>query len=78
MVVERLHVDRPEPTPPEPTLDVKPSEKPEHPVAIPVNGEWQTFPNPVSYTHLDVYKRQSKINTVIIYLPVPKVFEERN
>ena len=45
VVVERLHVDRPEPTPPEPTLDVKPSEKPEHPVAIPVNGEWQTFPN---------------------------------
>ena len=45
VVVERLHVDQPEPTPPEPTLDVKPSEKPEHPVAIPVNGEWQTFPN---------------------------------
>ena len=45
VVVERLHVDRPEPTPPEPTLDVKPGEKPEHPVAIPVNGEWQTFPN---------------------------------
>ena len=45
VVVERLHVDQPEPTPPEPTLDVKPSEKPEHPVAIPVNGERQTFPN---------------------------------
>ena len=45
VVVERLHVDRPEPTPPEPTLDVKPGEKPEHPVAIPVNGEWQTFLN---------------------------------
>ena len=45
VVVERLHVDRLEPTPPEPTLDVKPGEKPEHPVAIPVNGEWQTFPN---------------------------------
>ena len=44
VVVERLHVDRPEPTPPEPTLDVKPGEKPEHPVAIPVNGEWQTSP----------------------------------
>ena len=41
VVVERLHVDRPEHTPPEPT----PEEKPEHPVAIPVNGEWQTFPN---------------------------------
>ena len=45
VVVERLHVDRPEPTPPEPTLGVKPGEKPEHPVAIPVNGEWQTFLN---------------------------------
>ena len=45
VVVERLHVDQPEPTPPEPTSDVEPGEKPEHPVAIPVNGEWQTFPN---------------------------------
>ena len=45
VVVERLHVDRPEPTPPEPTLDTQPEEKPDHPVAIPVNGEWQTFPN---------------------------------
>ena len=45
VVVERLHVDQPEPTPPEPTPDVEPEEKPEHPVAIPVNGEWQTFPN---------------------------------
>ena len=32
---------QPEPTPPEPT----PEEKPEHSVSIPVNGEWQTFPN---------------------------------
>src|SRR5699024_11748644 len=23
----------------------EPEEKPDHPVAIPVNGEWQTFPN---------------------------------
>ena len=45
VVVERLHVDQPEPTPPEPTPDVELEEKPEHPVAIPVNGEWQTFPN---------------------------------
>ena len=47
MVVERLHVDRPEPTPPEPTPapDAEPGEKPEHPVAIPINGDWQTFPN---------------------------------
>ena len=47
IVVERLHVDRPEPTPPEPTPapDAEPGEKPEHPVAIPVNGEWQTFPD---------------------------------
>ena len=45
VVVERLHVDRPEPTPPEPTPDAEPEEKPDHPVAIPVNGEWQTFPN---------------------------------
>ena len=41
VVVERLHVDQPEPTPPEPT----PEEKLEHSVSIPVNGEWQTFPN---------------------------------
>ena len=45
VVVERLHVDRPEPTPPEPTPDTEPEEKPDHPVSIPVNGEWQTFPN---------------------------------
>ena len=47
VVVERLHIDRPEPMPPEPTPapDAEPGEKPEHPVAIPVNGEWQTFPN---------------------------------
>ncbi len=47
VVVERLHVDRPEPTPPEPTPapDAEPGEKPEHPVAIPINGDWQTFPN---------------------------------
>ena len=45
VVVERLHVDRPAPTPPEPMPVTEPEEKPEHPVAIPVNGEWQTFPN---------------------------------
>ena len=47
VVVERLHVDRPELTPPEPTPapDAEPGEKPEHPVAIPINGDWQTFPN---------------------------------
>ena len=45
VVVERLHVDQSEPTPPEPTPDVEPGEKPEHPVAIPINGDWQTFPN---------------------------------
>ena len=45
VVVERLHVDQPEPTPPEPTPDTEPEEKPDHPVSIPVNGEWQTFPN---------------------------------
>ncbi|RHV29308.1 DEAD/DEAH box helicase [Ruminococcus sp. OM05-10BH] len=45
VVVERLHVDRPEHTPPEPTPDTQPEEKPDHPVSIPVNGEWQTFPN---------------------------------
>ena len=47
VVVERLHIDQPEPMPPEPTPapDAEPGEKPEHPVAIPVNGEWQTFPN---------------------------------
>ena len=45
VVVERLHVDQPEPTSPEPTPDTPPEEKPDHPVSIPVNGEWQTFPN---------------------------------
>ena len=45
VVVERLHIDEPEHTPPEPTPDAEPEEKPDHPVAIPVNGEWQTFPN---------------------------------
>ena len=45
VVVERLHIDRPAPTPPEPVPAAEPEEKPEHPVAIPVNGEWQTFPN---------------------------------
>ena len=47
VVVERLHVDRPEPMPSEPTPapDAEPGEKPGHPVAIPINGEWQTFPN---------------------------------
>ncbi len=47
VVAERLHIDQPVPMPPEPTPapDAEPGEKPEHPVAIPVNGEWQTFPN---------------------------------
>ena len=47
VVVERLHIDRPEPMPPEPTPapDAEPGEKPGHPVAIPINGDWQTFPN---------------------------------
>ena len=47
VVVERLHVDRPEPTPPEPapTTEVEPEAGPGYRVAIPVNGEWQTFPN---------------------------------
>ena len=47
VVVERLHIDRPEPTPPEPAHapDAEPEEKPDYPVAIPVNGEWQTLPN---------------------------------
>ena len=47
VVVERLHIDRPEPTPPEPapTTEVEPEAGPGYRVAIPVNGEWQTFPN---------------------------------
>ena len=46
VVVERLHVDRPEPTPPEPALtpEVTSDPEPGHRVAIPVNGDWQTFP----------------------------------
>ena len=45
VVVERLHIGEPEPTPPEPISAADAEEKPDHPVAIPVNGEWQTFPN---------------------------------
>ena len=41
VVVERLRVNEPEPTPSEPA----PPAEPEQPVSIPVNGEWQTFPN---------------------------------
>ena len=44
-MVERLHIGEPEPTPPEPISAADAEEKPDHPVAIPVNGEWQTFPN---------------------------------
>ena len=46
VVVERLHIEEPEPPAP-----VTESEKPfeevldEHPVSIQVNGQWQTFPN---------------------------------
>ena len=44
MVVERLHIEEPEPPAPEPekTLD---EVLDEHPISIQVNGEWQTFPN---------------------------------
>ena len=47
VVVERLHVDEPEPTPqePVPALEVEADAEPGPQVAIPVNGEWQTFPN---------------------------------
>ncbi len=44
VVVERLHIEEPEPPTPEPekTLD---EVLDEHPISIQVNGEWQTFPN---------------------------------
>ena len=44
VVVERLHIEEPEPPAPEPekTLD---EVLDEHPISIQVNGEWQTFPN---------------------------------
>ena len=42
IVVERLHVDQSEPTP---AQDAEPGEKSDHTVAIPINGDWQTFPN---------------------------------
>ena len=45
VVVEQLHIGEPEPTPPEPISAADAEEKPDHPVAIPVNGDWQTFPN---------------------------------
>ena len=47
MVVERLHIEEPEPPAPEPekTLD---EVLDEHPISIQVNGEWQTFPNAAS------------------------------
>ena len=46
VVVERLHIEEPEP----PTPVTEPEKTPEeildgHPVSIQVNGEWQTFPN---------------------------------
>ena len=46
VVVERLHVDEPEPTPqePVPAPEVEADAEPGPQVAIPVNGEWQTFP----------------------------------
>ena len=46
VVVERLHVDEPEPTPqePVPAPEVEADTEPGPQVAIPVNGEWQTFP----------------------------------
>ena len=46
MVVERLHIEEPEPpapvTEPEKTFE---EVLDEHPVSIQVNGQWQTFPN---------------------------------
>ena len=47
VVVERLHVDEPEPTPqePVPAPEVEADAEPGPQVAIPVNGEWQTFPS---------------------------------
>ena len=47
VVVERLHVDEPEPTPqePVPAPEVEADAEPGPQVAIPVNGDWQTFPN---------------------------------
>jgi len=46
VVVERLHIEEPEPpapvTEPEKTFE---EVLDEHPVSIPVNGQWQTFPN---------------------------------
>ena len=56
VVVERLHIEEPEPpatvTEPEKTFE---EVLDEHPVAIQVNGQWQTFPN------ADVYKRQAPL-----------------
>src|SRR5699024_4947576 len=44
VVVERLHVEKPEPPAPEP--EKTPDEVlDEHPISIQVNGEWRTFPN---------------------------------
>ena len=47
VVVERLHIDQPEPTPqePVPAPEVEADAEPGPQVAIPVNGEWQTFPD---------------------------------
>ena len=46
VVVERLHVDRPEPTPPEPTPDTEPEEKPDHPGFYPGQRRVADFPQP--------------------------------
>ena len=48
IVVERLHIERPEPEPPAPVAEPEITSDElldEHPISIQVNGEWQTFPN---------------------------------
>ena len=46
VVVERLHIEKPEPPAPAAEPEKTPDEVlDEHPISIQVNGQWQTFPN---------------------------------
>ena len=48
VVVERLRVDQPEPTPPTPAAEPEKTFEEildEHPISVQVSGEWRTFPN---------------------------------
>ena len=45
IVVERLHIEEPEPDPPKQEAVQTDATRGGNPVSVPVNGEWQAFPN---------------------------------